>query len=151
MVAAFRLTGLTEFSDALKAMATRVNMATPIALVASAALVEGKARANLSRYSHKRGTPTPSPPGRPPALIDGNLRSGWEVTPPVPRSPGTWACTLRPTVVYAGIQEYGGRAGRGGASVLPPRPYLRPAVEDAIHSGVIGDTFTRAWAQAIRA
>lgn len=32
---------------------------------------------------------------------------------------------------YARIHELGGRAGRGLAAVIPPRPYLRPALEDA--------------------
>jgi len=34
-------------------------------------------------------------------------------------------------VKYARIHEKGGRAGRGGRSRIRPRPYLRPALDDA--------------------
>ena len=31
---------------------------------------------------------------------------------------------------YAAVHEYGGRAGRRGASVIPRRPYILPALEN---------------------
>jgi hypothetical protein len=149
MAGAMRVTGLSEAISALRAMAVRVEEATPIAVTAAAELVENQAKANLSRYSHARGTPTPSPRGEPPAMIDGTLRDNWEKSPPVPTGTGGWVCTLRPTTVYAGIQEFGGKAGRGGASVLPERPYLRPAVEEMVRSGAIEAAFAHAWGAAI--
>ena len=35
-------------------------------------------------------------------------------------------------VRYAGIHEFGGRAGRGGRSRIPARPYLTPALRDSL-------------------
>ena len=32
---------------------------------------------------------------------------------------------------YAAIHEFGGKAGRGGASTIPARPYLNPALKDS--------------------
>lgn len=151
MPGAVKVTGISEATAALRAMAARLESTTPVALHAAAAQVEGKARANLSRYSHRRGTPTPSPPGRPPAMISGTLRSNWLVEGPVPNGSGTWVCTLYPTTVYAGIQEVGGWAGRGHGSHLPARPYLRPAAEALVRDGTLRHTFVHAWAAAIRA
>ena len=36
---------------------------------------------------------------------------------------------------YAAIHEYGGRAGKGGASHIPARAYLNPAVDDTQTAG----------------
>lgn len=151
MAFVMRVTGISELADALRTMGARVDAATPIALVAAAGLVEEKARANLSRYSHARGTPTPSPPGQPPAKISGTLRDNWETSPPLPGGAGGWTCTLHPTTVYAAIQEQGGQAGRGHRTTLPARPYLHPAVDDLLRSGALREEFARAWASAIRA
>lgn len=149
MTGAMTVTGLDGSIAALRAMAARIEAATPAAVLSAADLAEEHARANLSRYSHRRGTPTPSPPGDPPAMISGTLRDNWQTTPPAPSGAGGWVCTLRPTTVYAGIQERGGRAGRGGATTLPPRPYLRPAVEELIRSGALDEVFVQAWGAAI--
>ena len=35
-------------------------------------------------------------------------------------------------VNYARIHEFGGRAGRGGRSIIGARPYLRPGIRDAL-------------------
>ncbi len=35
------------------------------------------------------------------------------------------------TVPYAAIHEFGGTTGRGGSTIIPPRPYLQPAVEES--------------------
>jgi phage gpG-like protein len=32
---------------------------------------------------------------------------------------------------YAASHEFGGKAGRGGSSTIPARPYLNPAVKDS--------------------
>lgn len=143
------VTGIDEAIAALRDMAARVDAATPRALEEGMALFEGHARSNLSRYSHQRGTPTPSPRGEPPALISGRLRSSFKVTPPAPDGAGAWTAFLTPDIVYAQIQEFGGRAGRGHRSVLPARPYMRPAVKDLLKSGALTDEFTRAWGAAL--
>ncbi len=145
------VTGLDEAVAALKAMAVAVDKATAEATEMTSALVEGRARANLARYSHSRRTPTPSPPGQPPAKIGGALQNSFHDTIPIPDGDGGWECELSSGLVYSLIQEVGGWAGRGHRSHLPPRPYLRPAVDDAAASGVIRDTYIRYWERAILA
>lgn len=145
------ITGIGEAVDALRAMAVRLDEATARATEAARGLVESKARSNLALRSHRRGTPTPSPPGQPPALIDGTLRDSFRGTMPTPTGDGGWVCTLSTGLVYSRIQELGGWAGRGHRSHLPPRPYLAPAAKDLIASGALRDTFARYWADAMSA
>lgn len=40
------------------------------------------------------------------------------------------SAVLSPDTPYARIQEYGGYAGRGHKSYIPPRPYLQPAINE---------------------
>lgn len=53
---------------------------------------------------------------------------------------GSVRLTMGSRVPYARIHEFGGRAGRGLASVIPGRPYLNPALQDEEPQirGVIG-------------
>lgn len=141
------VTGVAELKAALEAMASRVETATPLAVTAAAGLFEDRARDALSRYSHNRGTPTPSPPGDPPAKITGTLRDSWELLGPTPAGAAAWMATLGPTAPYARIQELGGTAGHG--SVLPARPYLRPTYEETAHGPELQDIFVKAWSRAI--
>lgn len=140
------ISGLAEAIAAMEAAQTRVEAATPQAIRTAQGLVEGEARARLSRYSHQRGTPTPSPPGQPPALITGRLRSSFDLAGPTPAGAGVWMSMLGPTAPYARIQELGGSTGR---ATLPARPYLRPAIEAVRDSGRLAETFIRAWETAI--
>lgn len=149
MAGAFSLTGAIEVTQALKAMAVRANVATPIALKAAAGTVERRAKANLERKSHTRGTRTPSAPGEPPAMIDGTLRDSFKTTMPHTIGAGMWMCTLYPDTVYAAIQEFGGLTGRGHHSRLPARPYLKPALDAAIASGEFAAAFEKAWMRAV--
>jgi phage gpG-like protein len=144
------VSGVAELQAALEAMTVRLQVATPEALHQGAMVLEGKTRANLSRTSHARGTLTPSRPGQPPSLIDGRLRNSVTSTPPVPAGE-RWACIVGATTVYARIQEIGGWAGRGHASYLPPRPYLRPAAEALAADPAYAYVFERAWGRALRA
>lgn len=143
------VSGISEVISALRAMGERAAAATPQAVVAGQAVIEGRARAALSRYSHPPGTPTPAPPGGPPALVTGRLRSSFDLAGPTQQGVGVWRSVMGPTAVYARIQELGGRAGRNHASVLPARPYLRPSVEEALHSGLVRAQFVQAWGRAI--
>ena len=143
------VSGIDDLAQALRAMAARVNAATPMAVMAATATVEAQARTELSRLSHPPGTPTPSPPGSPPAMITGRLRDSFDILGPTQAGSSTWRAVLGPTAVYARVQERGGAAGRGGASILPARPYLRPAAETAIRSGAVQREFTTAWGRAI--
>jgi hypothetical protein len=146
---AVKVVGIEEATAALKAIAVRLDLATAQGAEASRDLVETRARNNLGRYSHKRGTPTPSPKGEPPAKIDGTLQDAFKNTMPVPDGIGGWVCTLSSGLVYSRIQELGGWAGRNHASYLPPRPYLKPAAMDLVASGDLQATFARFWADAI--
>lgn len=85
----------------------------------------------LTRKTHPPGTPTPSIPPEPPALVTGNLRRSAQDRMPQRLGRGIWEAALRMTAIYARIQELGGWAGRNHASYLPPRPYIAPAVRVA--------------------
>jgi hypothetical protein len=105
-------------------------------------------KAELSRSSHSRGTKTPSPPGSPPSLISGTLRRSVITQPPVGGG-GLWSASGGPTAVQSRIQELGGRAGRGHRTVLPPRPYVRPAVDQLRASGRLSEIASSAFYRAV--
>lgn len=89
--------------------------------------VERQTKVNLALKSHKRGTPTPSLPGEPPALISGALRRSVKISGRGGRK-GVYTGSVGPTMIYSRIQELGGVAGRNHRASLPARPYLKPAV-----------------------
>lgn len=150
MAGAFiNISGIDELIGAMRAMGARVSATTPLAVIAGQAVIEGRARAELSRYSHPRGTPTPAPPGGPPARIDGRLRDSFDLAGPTAAGAGVWRSVMGPTAVYARIQELGGVTGRGHATTLPARPYLHPSARAAIDSGLVRDEFVRLWGTAI--
>lgn len=149
MAGLLNLTGIDEFTAALDVILADVDRATADATLVAADLVEKRARDNLGRLSHARGTRTPSAPGEPPARIGGALQDSWQHSLPVPDGIGGWVCTLSSNLVYSSIQEVGGWAGRGHRSHLPPRPYLRPAVDLAAVE--VRDAFMHAWAAALEA
>lgn len=140
------VTGIAEAEQALLAMEQRIRSATRKAVSESMKMAQRGAHAQLSRYSHAPGTPTPSPPGEPPARITGNLRGSLSPTGPIPTGAGFMG-RLGPTAPYARIQELGGVTGRG--SVLPARPYMRPTYERMLASGELHALFTRAWLRAL--
>lgn len=124
---AVTIEGVDDFAAALDALHERLHAATRTATQDGMNLLQRRTRTNLSRYSHAPGTPTPSPPGEPPARITGHLRGSLSPTGPLPGG-GGFTGEIGPTAVYSRIQELGGQAGRGHSSTLPPRPYLAPAV-----------------------
>lgn len=75
----------------------------------------------------KRSGGASSAPGTPPHLQSGDLRRSIQVDDPVGLGGARWSVEVGPTVEYGRIQELGGVAGRG--AVLPPRPYVAPALE----------------------
>jgi hypothetical protein len=108
------------------------------------AFTRGVSENELRRYTHSPGTSTTSPPGQPPALVTGTLRRSIRVTPAA-GGPERWTSSVRPTVVYARIQEKGGDIYPVRAKMLrfavdgqarfakhvhlPARPYMAPAAE----------------------
>lgn len=131
--------GLAEFKAGLDKAVADTYQAGRRGANNAAALVDKTTKAKLSLSTHKRGTPTPSRPGEPPALISGQLRRSVTIVPAVPQGPTAWVAKVGPTAVYARIQELGGTAGRG--SRLPPRPYLDPAVKELVDSGALWAAF----------
>jgi hypothetical protein len=122
-------------------------------------LIQVEAQHQLSRLTHPPGTPTPAPPGGPPALISGTLRRSIKGRGPRQTGPGRFEGQVGPTVVYGRIQELGGtivahgqylrwfdangRAFFKHSVTLPARPYMWYAVtltRDEIH-----EAFVRSW------
>lgn len=142
----FTFLGIPEFGAALNAWAERASIAARQATASGGHAIEAKVKRKLTTYSHPAGTPTPSPPGEPPALVTGQMRRSVRVSTPAQVAPGTWETRTGPSVIYGRIQELGGRAGRG--SVLPARPYLAPSVAELLSSGELFRIMRDAWARA---
>lgn len=116
-----------EWEAALVAMQARMIRATFDAGKQSMWLIERNVKFYLRTFTHREGTPTPSPRGGPPALVTGNLIRSWRNRPPRGgERPFTVETEGGPTAVYARIQELSGQAGRGLQTHIPARPYVRP-------------------------
>lgn len=83
---------------------------------------------------HSPGTPTPSAPGQPPAIVTGALRASVRTTDPKTGF-GARYILVGPTMEYARIQELGGRH-------LPARPYIEPTISRDM--GKVRDAFVAA-------
>jgi len=142
-----RVDGVDAWEAALAAVMRRVERATDRAVDDALAIVQRAAQENLARYTHPRRTPTPSPPGEPPALIGGALRRSERVRRTL-HGPDLFAGGVGPTIVYGPIQERGGVTGRGHRTTLPARPYQRPAQEASKPD--VRRTFADAWSRALR-
>lgn len=149
MAITFKVTGAGDLAAALERIAAAGESAARPAAEAMAAVAERTVKQELSIDSHPRGTPTPSRPGEPPSLVTGQLRRSVRRT----RSEGGashWEAHVAPTVVYARIQELGGATGRAHRSVLPARPYMRPALARAGANGQLRKAAIRAFRKAVR-
>lgn len=111
---------------ALRKLGDRVvDEAQKTALMQSAAVIERSAKEQLTKSGrHAPGTPTPSAPGSPPAIITGTLRASVKTFEPKRSGFGNYSIMIGPTAVYGRIQELGGGA-------LPARPYMQPAMNDS--------------------
>lgn len=141
------LSGVGEFGRALDAYIARASAASKKAVTDAAHFIEAEAKAELGTYSHKRGTPTPSPIGHPPAVVSGTLRRSIRVTDVEAISVTGWTASVGPSAIYGRIQELGGFTGAYD-SYLPARPYMQPAFELATHSGALLAIYTTAWRAA---
>lgn len=135
--------GAKEFQKAMDDIIAKQSAAAREALVLSAHEVERQAKEELSLGSHEKGQPTNAPPGEPPDLVSGKLRQSITVKGPTPVGTNSWEAQIGPTVIYGRIQELGGDTGRDGAAHLPPRPYMKPALDAA--KDFITAAFRKAW------
>ncbi|MFI8459023.1 hypothetical protein [Kitasatospora sp. NPDC085464] len=147
------LSGGDELRRALTAIGVRAQAATPLAVAEAATLFAHAVERQLTRRSHERGTPTPSRPGEPPAMVtpstSRSLHNSLTVVGPIAAGPGEWLAVTGPTAAYARIQELGGVTGRGHATTLPPRPYMRAAYDEVAHDPALRGAFIRAWGAAL--
>lgn len=155
-----------DWDKAVQALSRRFLRNTFTAVQQSEWLIERLVKTYLRTFTHPEGTPTPSPPGGPPALVSGNLRRSWRNVAPHPgRKPGTVEGGGGPTAVYARIHELGGtivrasaprtdltRTSEAPANVyrirIPKRPYVRPMVLVARRG--VRRIHIDQWTQAIR-
>lgn len=100
---------------------------------------------------HPRNTPTPSMPGEPPARISGDLLRSIKAFPVERTGAYTWHASIKSFNDYSRIQELGGVSGRGHRAHLPPRPYLKRAVNDLRDVGYYEGVFITYWSEAMRA
>jgi len=102
----------------------------------------------LTRSSHSRGTPTPAPPGGPPALVGGHLKRSVRLYPAY--TTGTYSAEAKvvPLIVYARIQELGGTVRahgkalhwtQGGKGYFAQSVTLRPTHKLEISNGKLRD------------
>lgn len=115
---------MSQAGDALRRLADRADgPGGRAAAEAGIRAMRDETRRKLRQRSHAGGTPTPSAPGTPPARISGRLQGSVTATPATGGG-GVWRAWEGPGgVIYAAIQNFGGRAGRNHATTLPPRPY----------------------------
>ncbi|MFJ2630828.1 hypothetical protein ACIO6U_02540 [Streptomyces sp. NPDC087422] len=144
-----RIEGLTELTAAMARTVKLADAATRVATAKGAHALEGEIKKTLTARSHRKGTPTPSGPGEPPALVTGTLRRSVTVKGPLPAGRGRWEAQIGPTAVYGRIQGLGGVTGRGGTTTLPARPYVRPTFERAVASGLLAGIYHQAWLAAL--
>jgi hypothetical protein len=156
--------GVDAWNAQLQARFEALTRATAGAVDRGAGIVQNDAQALLSQYTHPRGTWTPSPPGYPPALISGGLRRSIRAERVQQTGPGVFQARIGPKIIYGRIQEVGGTIVPVRAKALswldadgdrvfahsvtlPPRPYMRPAVDGAREE--ILDYFVWAWNRAL--
>lgn len=125
---------------------------------------ETAVKVTLSSSTHPPGTETPSRPGQPPSLVSGKLRRSVTRTPPRVIEPGTALCTVGSVAIYASVHEFGPvtitakrypelgnpQVGFFGHQVtIPRRPFLAPATQRLISSGMARRAAEAAWMDAM--
>ena len=122
--------------------------------------------------SHAPVTPTPAPPGRPPAEMTGALRGSVTMAGPTGGG-GIGTASVAPHTIYAATQEWGGvHSAVNGPYMwlwlryvgyievirrnwlkttveIPERPYMRTAVAETIASGELQGAAERAFEAAV--
>lgn len=129
-----KVSGLTQLRTQIAVIPEKLDEATRVAAVGGARLMEIEAQRLLALRSHPRGTPTPSPPGAPPARISGDLRDSVHADAAAEGGAGSYRASVRSGLPYSWVQEHGGRVGRG--ATLPARPYIRSARDNVALAAV---------------
>lgn len=142
-------TGFDAWKAAMRIKNAAVTAATRTATRQGRTHLERAYKLALRRRTHKRGTPTPAPPGEPPAKVSGHLARTVKGRGPRMVRRGVWMAEIGPTAVYSRIQELGGDTGRDGRTVLPPRPYIKPTT--LAEKRRVLEYYRRAWTEALRA
>ena len=115
--------GVPEVGAALDAMVAASTEAALVIVRRGQAVVEGNIKRQFTG-SHAKGQPTTSAPGSPPDVVTGTLRRS--ITSSTPTLNGLMATGhVYPSVVYARIQELGGRG-------LPARPFTAPGADASL-------------------
>ena len=141
-----QVAGFTDASRTIAALQKKITE-TEIATVAlaarqGAAVLERAAKLKLTENGkHQAGTPTPSAPGSPPAIVTGALRASIKSTEPRRIGFGTYVVQVGPTVIYGRVQEL------GGGNNLPARPYMAPALEESLLE--IYKTYEKVWERSV--
>lgn len=157
-----RVEGIPPWKNAMRSKLAELNATTRLTTEQGALLIERETKKTLMLTSHKRNTPTPSPPGSPPSMISGFLARTWDMRGPVPDGPFSWTASTGPSAVYARIQELGGYVHWGARSNspfgpqqlgqyihIPARPYFEPTVVATMPR--IYRAYERAWRKVLSA
>lgn len=138
-----------DWRKAIDLLELRVDRATRQGSAQAAHIVERAVKRRLSVFSHPPGTPTPSQAGwgAPPAQVTGALMRSVHASSTRRRRRGVYDVEVGPTVVYARIQELGGRAGRNRTVRLASRPYQKPATRAELVK--IRSAYVHNWREAI--
>jgi len=132
----------------------------------AARAIQRRTKSLLWRYHHSATTKTPSPLGQPPAMISGRLAASVQADQDGDDAvvgPTSWASSKNGA--YGRFLELGGvHAAHNDTGEMwwyqdgfwhhaaelekGPRPFLKPATEQAIESGEIYDIYWRHWLMA---
>ena len=137
----------------LRQIAARAESEAPRAAVeALSAAGQAMTRFTLGEHgTHALGTPTPSDPGSPPAMVSGDLRDSVRRSPPVPVGPGRCSQVMKSQLIYGSVHEFGPvtiqaknfpqlgnpTVGFFGKQVkIPRRPWMKPSMELLVTSRI---------------
>jgi hypothetical protein len=157
-----------EVAARLRVIAARAGTEAPLAAVrALGAAGETATKLTLTKRTHALGTPTPSQPGQPPALVSGKLRRGVHRTPARAMGPGMAMQVMGligPAMIYGPVHEFGPvtitaknfpqlgnpTVGFFGPQVrIPRRPWMKPSMDALVSSGLGTKVCATAWAASL--
>jgi hypothetical protein len=155
-----------EVARRLQTIQRRAGTTAPMAAVKALGRAgETATKLTLTKRTHKAGTPTPSAPGQPPALVSGALRRSVYRMPAEPVAPGVALQVMSCHVIYGPVHEFGPVTIRSKGSyplrnkatgqvfgykvVIPRRPWMKPSMEALVTSGKATEACAPAFAKAV--